>query len=83
MRHEELVDRSLGLESLIWRLFHEEQEVRVEPLAAVKRGCRCTIEHYSDVLSRFPEPERAEMRGDDGLIGVDCAFCSRVFKIPV
>lgn len=83
VRHEELVDRSLGLESLIWRLFHEEQEVRVEPLAAVKRGCRCTIEHYSDVLSRFPEPERAEMRGDDGLIGVDCAFCSRVFKIPV
>ncbi len=83
VRHEELIDQSLGLESLIWRLFHEEAEVRVEPLAALTRGCRCTIEHYRDVLVRFPEAERAEMRGDDGLIGVDCAFCSRVFKIAV
>ncbi len=82
VRHEELIDQSLGLESLIWRLFHEEAEVRVEPLAALTRGCRCTIEHYHNVLVRFPEAERAEMRGDDGLIGVDCAFCSRVFKIP-
>ena len=82
VRHEELVDRRLGLESLVWRLFHEEPEVRVEPLASLERGCRCTIEHYLDVLSRFPEAERAEMRGDDGMIGVDCAFCSRVFKIP-
>ena len=83
IRHEELVDRSLSLEAVIWRLFHEEDEVRVEQLASLERGCRCTVEHYQDVLSRFPESERAEMRGDDGLIGVDCAFCSRVFKIPV
>jgi molecular chaperone Hsp33 len=33
------------------------------------------------VLSRFPEAERDEMRGEDGMISVDCAFCSRVFKI--
>jgi molecular chaperone Hsp33 len=33
------------------------------------------------VLSRFSDEERAEMRGDDGLITVDCAFCSRIFKI--
>jgi molecular chaperone Hsp33 len=83
VRHEELVDRNLGLESLVWRLFHEEEEVRVEPLARIERGCRCTVEHYRDVLSRFPESERAEMQGDDGTIGVDCAFCSRVFKITV
>lgn len=83
VRHEELVDPGLGLESLVWRLFHEETEVRVEPLAGLSRGCRCTIEHYRDVLGRFPEDERAEMRGPDGLIGVDCAFCSRTFKISL
>lgn len=83
IRHEELVDRALGLESLVWRLFHEEAEVRVEPLASLERGCRCTIEHYQDVLLRFPEEDRADMRGEDGLVSVDCAFCSRVFKIPV
>ncbi len=81
-RQEELVDATLSLEALVWRLFHEEEEVRVEQLAPLARGCRCTAEHYASVLSRFPESERAEMRGDDGMISVDCAFCSRIFKIP-
>ena len=80
-RHEELVDPALSLESLVWRLFHEETEVRVEKLTALSQGCRCTIEHYQDVLTRFAEAERAEMRGEDGLIPVDCAFCSKVFKV--
>ncbi len=80
-RQEELVDPALSLEALVWRLFHEEDEVRVEPRATLSRGCRCTAEHYAGVLSRFPEVERDEMRGEDGLISIDCAFCSRVFKI--
>ena len=81
IRHDELIDRKLSLEALVWRLFHEEREIRVEQLAPLVRGCRCTAEHYRGVLSRFPEAERAEMRGDDGFIAVDCAFCSKVFKI--
>lgn len=80
-RQEELVDPELSLEALIWRLFHEEAEVRVEPLAPLTRGCRCTVEHYAQVLGRFPEEDRIEMRGEDGLISVDCAFCSKIFKI--
>jgi molecular chaperone Hsp33 len=80
-RQDELVDPALSLEALVWRLFHEEDEIRVEHLAGLSRGCRCTAEHYASVLSRFSQDERAEMRGDDGMISVDCAFCSRVFKI--
>lgn len=80
-RHEELVDPALSLEALIWRLFHEEDEVRVEPLGDLARGCRCTVEYYESVLARFPEEDRQDMRGDDGMISVDCAFCSKVFKI--
>jgi molecular chaperone Hsp33 len=80
-RQEELVDPALSLEALVWRLFHDEHEVRVERRAPLSRGCRCTAEHYASVLSRFSDEERAEMRGDDGLITVDCAFCSRIFKI--
>jgi molecular chaperone Hsp33 len=82
-RHEELIDPALSLEALVWRLFHEEPEIRVEPLALLSRGCRCTPEHYRSVLARFPEAERAEMRGGDGLVAVDCAFCSKVFSIAV
>ncbi|HKU06637.1 MAG TPA: Hsp33 family molecular chaperone HslO [Bradyrhizobium sp.] len=82
IRHEELVDPVLNLEQLVWRLFHEEEEVRVEPLLHLNRGCRCTVEHYQAILSRFGEEERAEMRDEDGLIPVDCAFCSKVLRIP-
>jgi molecular chaperone Hsp33 len=80
-RHEELVDPDLSLEALVWRLFHEESEVRVEPFGAISRGCRCTIEHYISVLDKFPEEDRAEMRNEAGKIVVDCAFCSRLFEI--
>ena len=81
IRHDELVDPDLSLEALIWRLFHEEGEVRVLPGAPLARGCRCSIEHYQAVLAKFPETDRAEMRNDAGLVVVDCAFCSRMFEI--
>jgi molecular chaperone Hsp33 len=83
IRHDELVDPALPLEDLLVRLFHEEREVRVEPLAMLSRGCRCTVEHYQSVLSAFPEDQRAEMRDQDGTIPVDCAFCSRIIRVPV
>ena len=81
MRHDELVDRSLSLEALVWRLFHEEDEVRIQPGAPVARGCRCSIAHYEGVIGRFPEADRADMRDENGKILVDCAFCSKVFEI--
>ena len=81
IRHEELLDTSIPLEALVWRLFHEEDEVRVFAGAPISRGCRCSVEHYQSVLGRFPEEERAEMRNEAGDILVDCAFCSKVFTI--
>lgn len=83
IRHDELVDADLALEQLLVRLFHEEREVRVAPLASIRRGCRCTVEHYRSVLTRFPEDQLAEMRDDDGTIPVDCAFCSKIIRIDV
>ena len=80
-RHDELLDSELSLEALVWRLFHEEDQVRVERGAQLARGCRCSDEHYRAVISRFPEEERDEMRNDEGVIVVDCAFCSRSFSI--
>lgn len=80
-RHDELVDSDLTLEQLVWRLFHEEPEVRVQPLNTIGRGCRCSEAHYRDVLQRFPESDRADMRQEDGLIEIDCAFCSKLFRI--
>ncbi len=79
----ELVDPALELETLLWRLFHEEREVRVDQGLEISKGCRCTSEYYRSVLSRFGPTERAEMRNEEGLILVDCAFCSRIFKIDL
>lgn len=81
LSHAELVDRELSMEAIAWRLFHEEEEIRVWPGASITRGCRCSIEHYEAVIARFPEEERADMRNDDGDIVVDCAFCSRLFTL--
>lgn len=77
---DELTNPDLSPESLLWRLFHEE-EVRLFPGAPPTRGCRCSPEHITQVLTRFPEAERADMRGPDGTIGVDCQFCSKIWRI--
>jgi molecular chaperone Hsp33 len=81
VRHEELVAPDLGLEELVWRLFHEEREVRVSKGARLCRGCRCSTEHFAQVLAKFPEEDRRDMRNEEGIILVDCAFCSREFPI--
>jgi molecular chaperone Hsp33 len=81
IRHDELVDPTLSLEALAWRLFHDEDEVRVDPGSRLARGCRCTEEHYRAVLAKFPAADREEMRDERGLIVIDCAFCSRIFEI--
>ncbi|MEI6641182.1 MAG: Hsp33 family molecular chaperone HslO [Novosphingobium sp.] len=79
----ELVDPALELEALLWRLFHEEREVRVEKGVHIAKGCRCSNEYYRSVLARFDPAEQAEMRNEEGLILVDCAFCSRIFEIDL
>ncbi len=82
LKPEELTDPAHSLETLAWRLFHED-EVRVEAGATVFRGCRCSAEYYAGVLRQFPETERVDMADEAGNIVVDCAFCSRAFPIPL
>jgi molecular chaperone Hsp33 len=78
---DELVDAELSLEAIVWRLFHEEREVRVLLGDAITRGCRCSVVHFEKVLARFPKEDRKDMRDENGIIRVDCAFCSREFLI--
>lgn len=82
LKDEEVTDPAHSLETLAWRLFHED-EVRVEPGLFVSRGCRCSADYFSGVLAQFPEGERRDMADEKGNIVVDCAFCSRLFPIPL
>ena len=81
--HEELLDSALSLEGIVWRLFHEEEEVRVLAGAGLSRGCRCSNEHYATIIARFPPEEQQAMRNEDGVVVVDCAFCSRLFELAI
>src|SRR3546814_6869679 len=79
LKPEELTDPATSLETLAWRLFHED-EVRIEPGLAISRGCRCSAYYYAGVLSKFHEAERRDMADGAGLIQLDCDFCSRLFQ---
>ena len=81
VKPEELTDPELALDDLIWRLFHEEDEVRTLAETHLGKGCRCDPDYVRSVLARFPADEREAMVGDDGLIRVDCEFCSSSFAI--
>ena len=81
IKPEELTDAALPLDEIAWRLFHEEDEVRTLAAIPLAKGCRCDPDYVRSVIRRFPADERAEMVGDDGLIRVDCAFCSSSFTI--
>src|SRR5205085_10615884 len=81
VKAEELTDPGLALDDLIWRLFHDEDEVRTLPAIGLSRGCRCDPDYVRSVIARFPADERKAMVGDDGVIRVDCAFCSSSFAI--
>lgn len=81
--HDELLDPALSLEGIAWRLFHEEEEIRIQPGVALRRGCRCSAEYYRSVIARFPADQREEMRDDRGVIVVDCAFCAQAFELEI
>ncbi len=80
---QELTDPALALDDIVWRLFHDEREVRVRDATRLWRGCRCDEAHIRNVIGRFPASERAEMADEAGNINVDCAFCSRIFPISL
>lgn len=79
----ELTDPALPLDQLLWRLFHEEDEVRTLSLGAISRGCRCSAEHIQSVIARFPPEERAAMADEQGLVHVDCEFCAKSFPVAL
>lgn len=83
LKDQELTDQALPLTDIVWRLFHEEEVVRVTDPVELSKGCRCDLSHIRSVIGRFSAEERAEMADEKGVIGVDCAFCSRLFPVSL
>jgi molecular chaperone Hsp33 len=76
VKPDELTDPELPLDDLIWRLFHEEDEIRTLSAVRLSRGCRCDPDYVRSVIARFPPDEREALVGVDVMITDDCAFCS-------
>lgn len=83
MGADELTDTTLPLETLVWRLFNEEPEVRILPTQPIVRGCRCSPDYIAQVLAKFPIEDQREMADDSGIITVDCAFCAQKFPVSI
>ena len=71
----ELLDPTVSSERLLFRLFHE-RGVKVFAPTDLRDVCRCSAQRIDSMLRSFTPQERAQMIGDDGLIGVTCEFCS-------
>jgi len=83
MGADELTDTALPLETLVWRLFNEEPEVRILAAQPIVRGCRCSPDYIAQVLAKFPVEDQREMADESGIITVDCAFCARKFPVSI
>ena len=76
---DELIDPTISVETLLFRLFHEDG-VRVFEDRPLRAFCRCSQDRIESVLASFGEAERAEMVEADGKIRVTCEYCSTVYE---
>jgi molecular chaperone Hsp33 len=76
----ELVDTSLAPETLLWRLFHED-EVRVQPPEPVLFRCDCDADRITQVLKGYAAEDRAGLADPDGIIRAKCEFCGKTHEI--
>jgi len=75
----ELVDASLPLPNLVFRLFHEE-----EPSAFERQnlhfGCSCTPDRVRGTLSIYSAKDIGHMTNEDGIVTADCQFCGAHYE---
>ncbi|MDX6804450.1 Hsp33 family molecular chaperone [Terrihabitans rhizophilus] len=76
----ELIDPMISSEDLLYRLFHE-RGVRVFETQPVREECTCSRDRILGMLRGFPDEDRRDMVGDDGVITVTCEFCSETYVV--
>jgi molecular chaperone Hsp33 len=76
----ELVDTSLAAETVLWRLFHED-EVRVQPAEPIAFRCDCDGARIATILRGYTDEERAGLADPDGIIRARCEFCGTTHEI--
>lgn len=75
---DELTDPMVGIERLLYRLFHE-RGVRIYPAQAVLDRCSCSREKLKGVLTALGR-EDIEHSLQDGSVTLTCEFCSTTYR---
>lgn len=78
----ELLDADLAGETVLWRLFHQE-EVRLQAFEPMGFRCDCAAASIAAVLNGYPPEERARLADADGFVRATCEFCGAVHAVKV
>lgn len=76
----ELLDHDLSAETILFRLFHQENLGVAAEQRPLRFGCRCSREKVEIALKGFAATDREEMKQDDGSISAQCQFCSTDYR---
>lgn len=75
--NQEMLDRELSSDEVLFRLFHEEG-VRIYESHPIRFGCRCSRERVEGVL-RTLSPEEIKEYAVDGKVSMTCEFCNHTY----
>jgi molecular chaperone Hsp33 len=78
----ELLDTSVSAETVLWRLFHED-EIRVHPVQKLHFRCTCSADKVLPVLRSYPAEELPGIADPDGVIRARCEFCGTTYEFPL
>jgi molecular chaperone Hsp33 len=76
-----LLDESLSIDDLLYRLFHEDG-VRVFKGQSLQAQCRCSRNRVGSVLRSLPRDELKELE-TDGALEVTCEFCNSKYRFTL
>ncbi len=76
----ELLDTELAAETLLWRLFNED-EVRVQPALGIAFRCTCDTGRIAAALASYSAEEREGLADADGVIRARCEFCGTSHEV--
>ena len=78
----ELLDTAVTAETILWRLFHED-EVRVHASQALSFQCTCSADKVLPVLRSYPPEDMPSLADADGVIRARCEFCGTTYEFPL
>ena len=81
LRDFEILDTTLGLEQLLYRLFHLN-DLHFFATKRIEFGCRCSQEKVIKMLQRFSPQDRKDMVVD-GVIKTQCRFCGKSYTLTL